>query len=154
MQVIKNPVVFETFEIQDINIADISRLIEIEKNLFVDPWPSEIFMFLISGNDLAKGVYSNGELIAYIFALWEYDTCHIANIAVHAHYQRNGFGRMLLTDIIQRACYKGMKNVTLEVRASNFAAIGFYLNSGFERYGVYKNYYNDGETALILRKEL
>jgi ribosomal-protein-alanine N-acetyltransferase len=44
--------------------------------------------------------------------------------------------------------------VILEVRAANKRAQSLYIDLGFEIYTTAKNYYPDGEGAIIMRRSL
>lgn len=79
------------------------------------------------------------------------DEAHITILAIHPDYRRQGLGRFLLITLLKFACQRGLKWATLEVRASNQAAISLYQQLGFQEAGRRKRYYQDnGEDALIL----
>jgi ribosomal protein S18 acetylase RimI-like enzyme len=44
--------------------------------------------------------------------------------------------------------------IRLEVRKDNHRAIKFYEKNGYESFGEYKNFYEDGADALRMRKML
>ena len=48
---------------------------------------------------------------------------------------------------------KELKTLFLEVRESNYPAINLYEKSGFKEVSRRKNYYKDGETAIVMKKE-
>ncbi len=75
----------------------------------------------------------------------------IATIAVDPRFRRRGAGRQLL-----RACEKklGVARSRLTVRASNYAAISLYEKEGYAMIDVWKKYYDDGEDAMVMEKEL
>jgi ribosomal protein S18 acetylase RimI-like enzyme len=55
----------------------------------------------------------------------------------------------------ERAARKrGCETLRLEVRADNAGAIGLYEKLGYERFGRYENYYEDGAPALRFDKPL
>jgi [ribosomal protein S18]-alanine N-acetyltransferase len=83
------------------------------------------------------------------------DEAHIILMAVHPQYRRQGFGAGMLLRLLNTAHNRGMKYATLEVRASNEAAIALYTQLGFTSVGKRPNYYADkgeqkGEDALVL----
>lgn len=79
------------------------------------------------------------------------DEAHITLLAVHPQYQRQGFGQALLYSVLKTACDRGLERATLEVRASNSAAISLYQKFGFKTAGRRRRYYKDNdEDALIL----
>jgi [ribosomal protein S18]-alanine N-acetyltransferase len=83
------------------------------------------------------------------------DEAHIILMTVHPQYRRRGFGYGMLLKLLEAACSRGMKYATLEVRASNVAAIALYTKLGFTAAGTRRNYYTDngsdnGEDALVM----
>lgn len=79
------------------------------------------------------------------------DEAHIILMAVHPQYRRQGFGYGILLKLLDLARSRGMKYATLEVRASNTAAIALYTKLGFTAVGTRRNYYSDnGEDAVVM----
>ena len=54
----------------------------------------------------------------------------------------------------EKAKALGARQSLLEVRVSNAPAIALYEKFGYERYGVRKNYYADGEDAFVMKTNL
>jgi [ribosomal protein S18]-alanine N-acetyltransferase len=93
----------------------------------------------------------NPPLLALGCAWTILDEAHIILMVVHPQYQRQGIGSGMLLSLLERAHHRGMKYATLEVRASNHAAIALYTNLGFTSVGKRPHYYEDnGEDALVL----
>ena len=66
-------------------------------------------------------------------------------------YQKRGLGSALFLNLLQLARQRGLVRATLEVRASNQAALSLYQKFGFQEAGRRQRYYADtGEDALIL----
>jgi len=81
-----------------------------------------------------------------------FDSSEILNIAVRKSFQKKGIGQMIFDAILKSLKKKNIKEIWLEVRASNANAIAFYQKNGFELQFERKNYYrNPSENALILR---
>ncbi len=79
------------------------------------------------------------------------DEVHIANLAVHPAFRRQGLGRALLRHALEAARRSGMTSALLEVRAGNAAALALYRAFGFEVVGRRKGYYQDNrEDALLM----
>ena len=75
---------------------------------------------------------------------------HISTIAVAPVHQRRGLGAVLLGHLVAAAEANGCDSVTLEVRASNEAAIGLYERYGMVSSGVRPRYYADNDEDAIL----
>lgn len=79
------------------------------------------------------------------------DEAHITLLGVHPTYQKQGLGSALFLSLLQAAWQRGLERSTLEVRASNHAALSLYQKFGFKEAGRRRRYYADtGEDALIL----
>jgi ribosomal-protein-alanine N-acetyltransferase len=79
------------------------------------------------------------------------EEAHITLLAVDPDYQQQGLGQALLYSLLKAAHERGLERATLEVRASNQAAIALYEKFGFQTAGRRKRYYPEtGEDALVL----
>ncbi len=105
---------------------------------------------LVSQVDLVDNM-SEPRLLG-IGCLWGIeDEAHIILLAVDPAYRRQGFGKMLLYGMLAIASRQSLVRATLEVRATNQAAISLYEKFGFQVAGRRKGYYSEtGEDALIL----
>ena len=95
---------------------------------------------------------SNNPQLLGIGCLWAIlDEAHITMLGVHPAYRGQGLGQALLLALLKSARERGMELATLEVRASNQAALSLYQKFGFQLAGRRKRYYQDNnEDALIL----
>jgi ribosomal-protein-alanine N-acetyltransferase len=91
--------------------------------------------------------------VAAFCAFWLIvDQAHINNLAVRADLRGRGLGTQLLEAVTVEAAHLGAIELTLEVRASNTAALQLYKKAGFTQEAVRKNYYTKPvEDALVLR---
>lgn len=64
----------------------------------------------------------------------------IANVAVLPEYRRMGFGRRLLEETIQYIYHLNGRDIILQVRQENSAAIQLYESLGFSRLGAMKHW--------------
>jgi ribosomal-protein-alanine N-acetyltransferase len=65
-------------------------------------------------------------------------------------YRGSGIGRQLMADLIRRLRDETQaKLLSLEVRPSNEAAIKVYEDFGFKHMSRRKNYYKNGDDALV-----
>ena len=74
----------------------------------------------------------------------------IATIGVLPEFQGRGIGKALLA-----ACEGQLETpiIRLNVRASNQVAIRLYESAGYQRAGMWPDYYQDGENALVMEKQ-
>ncbi len=84
--------------------------------------------------------------------LWKIvDEAHIATLAVHPRFRRQGVASLLLRTALDAAAEEGTRVAYLEVRASNASAQRLYRAFGFQVVGRRRGYYRDsGEDALIM----
>jgi ribosomal protein S18 acetylase RimI-like enzyme len=78
----------------------------------------------------------------------------LASIAVDPERTGQGLGAALLAALEHRAQRHGGRRLRLEVRVDNGRAQRLYEGSGYRRLGTVPAYYQDGETALRLEKDL
>lgn len=129
----------------------------VEKLSFKIPWSQNSMLEELTENKMALYLLAvmDKNIVGYA-GMWRVlDEGHITNIAVHPEFREAGVGSALLSELIRRSKAEGIKDMTLEVRKSNKAAIALYKKFGFSNYGYRKSYYSDNnEDALIMwRKE-
>ena len=138
---------------RNMETGDIPDVLEIERQLFSDPWSEENFMFDLCENERSFSFVAeqNGEVIGYILGWYIEPELHIGNIAVKKSAQSNGVGSFLVSQMLNSV--NGYEVVYLEVRESNQIAQKMYQKFGFKSVYSRKSYYNDGENAVIMVKE-
>ena len=122
-------------------------LAELESLCFADPW-SESALREELGNPCARFLVAlyDGEVAGYLGCHHIAGEGFIANIAVLPAYRRRGIARAL----VQAAQAKPLSRLTLEVRASNEAAIALYRSLGFKvlpYMQMIRDFPDDGEGA-------
>ena len=96
----------------------------------------------------------NGAVIAYACASVLFEEAEVGTVAVVPAFRGKGLGKVLMTEIENRCKEKGAEVLFLEVRVSNEPAIRLYSGRGFEKIGLRKRYYEDGEDAFVMKKSL
>jgi len=103
---------------------------------------------------IGLGAFEGESLSGFVTGQSVFEQAEIYYVAVLPKAQRQGVGAFLLDGFFV-ACRERLAEVVfLEVRASNQAAIDFYGQAGFLPCGVRKNYYDDGENAVLMRRNL
>jgi ribosomal-protein-alanine N-acetyltransferase len=79
------------------------------------------------------------------------DEAELRNIAIHPTHQRKGIARALLEMAIRTLHESGVRQLFLEVRASNHPALAFYASVGFRLLYRRHDYYQAPlEDALVM----
>ncbi len=125
-------------------------MLAIEAESFSNPWNADTLDSML--NTPVSQLYVarlDRARIAGFCACWLIDDeLHINTIAVDPGLRRQGIGGHLLGSVLQLT---GARRATLEVRASNEAAVRLYRALGFQTTAVRRDYYsNPVEDGLIL----
>jgi [ribosomal protein S18]-alanine N-acetyltransferase len=142
-------------KLQSLTSKDLSAILELDQACFGGLWTMEGYQReLDSPNSDLLGLFcpiSRTKLLG-MGCFWSIlEEAHITILAVHPRYHRQGLGQALLYSLLKTAGDRGLERATLEVRASNLAAISLYQKFGFKTAGRRRHYYQDnGEDALIL----
>ena len=100
------------------------------------------------------GLVEGGQLLALACGWLVVDELHITAVAVDPARRRQGLGRRVLELLLERAAAAGAAHATLEVAASNGAAVALYGRCGFSTAGVRRAYYRNGDDALVQWRRL
>ena len=131
--------------------SDIDDILEVSSLSFAISWSKNSYIQELN-NPVAKYLVAkvNDKVVGFIGTWIVLDESHVTNIAVHPNYRNQGIASKLLESLITYCRSLGCVAFTLEVRASNKAAISLYMKYGFENVGVRKGYYEDNKEDAIL----
>lgn len=137
--------------IRKARFLDINEIYQIEKELFGESLGLEFIANDVEQNNHAYYYVCelNAKVVGFISS-WVNDNTMILNFGVLKEYRRQGIGDLLLKKVFDVA----QGDITLEVRISNTNAINFYKKRGFKEVTIRKNYYSNGEDALLMLKEV
>jgi ribosomal-protein-alanine N-acetyltransferase len=141
--------------IRPMQFTDIEAVTEIEKRTFSMPWSMAIFSGqLARETGLCFVCEIDRRVVAYLLADMFVDVWHIMNLAVDEPFRRRHIAADLLEAYFAVTERRGHRGHTLEVRASNIAAIELYRSFEFVSTGVRPRYYSDDrEDAVIMWKD-
>ena len=133
---------------------DLPGVRAVETQTFEDPWSGAGWQHELSRDDRRwRTLHLDVEVVGF-GGLWlAPDAAHVLRLAVDPDRWRQGLGGVLLDDLLQQALAAGQQALTLEVRATNEAALRLYRRRGFVSHGVRPGYYADGEDAVVLWRE-
>lgn len=140
--------------IRPLRASDIEPLAAIESDAFSMPWSAQDFADLLKYDYC---LYLVAEVDGTVVGcLGMRDICHegnIDNVVVAREYRGQGIAQQMLEELFKKGTERGVEAYTLEVRASNAAAIHIYEKAGFVSEGVRPNFYEKpAEDALIMWK--
>jgi [ribosomal protein S18]-alanine N-acetyltransferase len=121
--------------------TDLDQVLENEERAYQFPWSRanfndclaarhECWVALLATRIIGHGILSVGA-----------GEAHLLNACVRRDHQGGGYGRVLVTHMLDRARARGADMIFLEVRPSNQVAIELYRSLGFNEIGVRKDYY-------------
>ena len=129
----------------------------LERICFSDPWSRQLLAAELD-NDLSAFLVAlddEGAVAGYAGLQVVLDEGTVTDIAVRPDCRRRGVAGQLLAVFLNFAKGNQLSFLTLEVRASNYAAIALYGSRGFRGVGRRKNYYeHPREDAVIMTLDL
>ncbi len=141
--------VFRRLEKRDANAAS-----ALEGKCLSEAWSRSAWESgLTDANAFYAGAFQ-GERLVGCCGFWQsFEDADVCNVAVEPSCRRQRIAERLLLFLMEEGRKRGVENFTLEVRASNGAAISLYEKLGFVREGVRRSFYeNPKEDAFILWK--
>ena len=132
--------------------GDEKAIAEIEKECFLEPWSEQAVLDSANLDCVFVLFEKDGQAVGYAGIQIVLDEGYITNIAVKKAFRRQGIATVLINELLKMLNDK-LSFISLEVRASNSAAIKLYELLGFEKAGIRKNFYSaPKEDALIMTK--
>ncbi len=133
-------------------VEDLEQVVAIDQISFSLPWPPRSYYFEVTDNPASRCwiVEQDGKVIAMMVAWFIVDEIHIASIAAHPDFRKQGIGECLLEHTLHAAKEEGALTSFLEVRESNDAALNMYRKFGYVESGRREGYYADNDESAIL----
>ena len=126
----------------------------LEVECFSEPWSERSLREELT-NPLARVwvAEQDGKTVGYAGMRCVVGEGYVNNVAVFPEYRRQGVGRALVEKLIAEAG-RECAFLSLEVRASNEAALALYYELGFEVQGIRRDFYiMPTEDAVIMTKD-
>lgn len=142
--------------IREMECDDLAKIEILESQLFTSQWSRDDFIYEIKKNEVSYNyvLEEESEIVGYVGVWIMYDQAQITTIGVRSDCQRKGYGRYMMTQMINLVKKHGCLSMSLEVRVSNSPAISLYESLGFQNVAIRKNYYQDNhEDAYLMIKE-
>lgn len=136
--------------IRSLNVNDVSTIIDLEMKYLGETIGSDMLISESTNPSIKFLVLEkNHVVIGYIGCYYFEGDCEVLNFVIDECFQRMGYGQMLFNELIKQT---NASHVTLEVRYNNIKGQNFYLKNGFQAISVRKNYYSNGDDAIVMEK--
>ena len=138
--------------IRKMTVEDVPAVTALDQISFSLPWPERSFRFEVTDNPASRCWVAevDGHVVGMIVAWLFVDEAHIATLATHPDFRRQGIAQKLLIHTLRYTFDEGAVSSFLEVRESNLAAQEMYRKFGYEDTGRRKRYYKDNDEDAIL----
>jgi ribosomal-protein-alanine N-acetyltransferase len=137
-----------------LTLNEIDVVTELESETSENHWTKQQLSESISNpNNLSQILIVKSKIVGYIIAMPSVDSADILNLAVHKDFKRKGYGSSLINHLLFELKKRQIKNLFLEVRMGNFAAISLYLSLGFKEVSIRKNYYTKNSNELSIKED-
>jgi ribosomal-protein-alanine N-acetyltransferase len=135
---------------------DLDQVLDIEAVSFLSPWNETQFLYELKDNPFSfLLVAEEGSHIIGFIDFWiTFEHATINQIAIIPGLRKKGLGNLLLTDALSRMKVGGSDSVSLEVRTHNAEAVSLYRKHGFVLVSTKKGYYDNGDDAYYMIKDL
>lgn len=143
--------------IRRMELQDVDKVVEIEKELFATPWDKKALCYELEKNAFSTILIleNDNEIVGYLGMWLLGDQTQITTLGIKKIYQQKGYSKLLMGKCVAITKEQGYQNINLEVRVSNFKAINLYKKCGFKIVATRKNYYQDNhEDAYLMIKEM
>ncbi len=143
--------------IRDMGPEDVAAVARLEAESYVYPWSEGIFRDCLRAGYYCCVAEDQGQCIGYAIMSVGAGEAHVLNLCVAERCRERGLGASLLEQLMEFAGATGAREIFLEVRPSNAAALHLYKTRGFTQIGVRRGYYQAAggrEDAVVLRRQL
>ena len=130
---------------------DLDLLVELERACLPDAWQKSTLQSVLNE---ARYLVLLIEDFGYLIGWSASGAAEIERLGVLPAQRSHGVAASLVRAAIEAVSHRRAREVWLEVRADNSAARALYKKCAFEESGVRRNYYDDGEDAITMRRDL
>ena len=131
--------------IKPIKKNDISKLIEIEKDVFDNSTYIQDFENYFYRDTIKIWKISTQKIIGFVCFYHVRNEIEILQIGIIKSCQRKKYGSLIINKIKK---LNDVKKIFLEVSVENSQAINFYLKNGFRKIGIRKDYYKGNKKKI------
>lgn len=144
------------FEIRHVQPQDIFPVIKIAYESLPERYSPEVFnRFYESFPEGFLVAEKLHKVVGFIVGIKTSNgVARITMLSINKKYRKQGIGSALLTQFLKEMSLQNIRQVELEVRINNDAAIKFYKKHGFDIMETVSSFYQTGEDAYIMKRVL
>lgn len=136
--------------IREANADELPRLRVIQSTALDEPWPG-LLEVGIDGPPLVL-VLDDGDPVGYALVVRDFPVAYLAELAIAPAAQRQGYGTLLLSTLVDRLRTDGYETIRLTARADDEHVRSFYATMGFSLVEEIPDHYEDGDGVLLARE--
>lgn len=123
--------------IRPMNLDDLSKVESLDKIAFGSLWHNSRTSLEYAFKQAAFATLAeiDNEVVAYQISTSMQMGGHLARLATHPRYQRQGIGYTILRDLMKQFKQRGSMRITVNTQEDNLASIALYESAGFSRTG-------------------
>jgi ribosomal-protein-alanine N-acetyltransferase len=143
-------------------LEDLESVIQVNEKELPEDYPFFFYKSILDNYPESFLVACNrkGKVIGYV--MWRVEKIpsidnlklenkgHLVSIAVSKKYRKRGVASSLLTQSMEEIKKYNIDEFVLEVRVTNYTAIGLYKKFKFSTQSIKSKYYRDGENAYYM----
>jgi len=148
------------FSIRPFRESDLDSILQIEHASFsVDAYDRNLFAeFYYKCGDLFLVAEGGSRIWGYMITCTRSrggsQRAQLVSVAVDPGARRRGVASALMDGTLRRLRRKGVRRFTLMVKTTNREALEFYRRRGFLQLRIWRKYYEDGEDAWLMVRDL
>lgn len=154
----KNSKSIPDFKFRNAKKSDILQLVSLENLSFsYDQLSKKQFTkFILDGRNLVEILEIDKKIAGYSLVFFRKNSkkARMYSLCIHPDFKGMGLGRKLMINVFEKLKKKKFESVKLEVKVSNSVGVSLYESLGFKLEKRIKEFYSDGEDALVYRLTL
>lgn len=140
--------------IKELFSSDIDTVVKVQRD-FSDGWNyNQLKSAFEGGRFHILSAQDDSGYVGFLCYSVAMDESDIETVFVVSEKRRRGIAKLLIESAEKSLLKTGVNKVFLEVRESNAPARALYERLGYNFLSQRKNYYQDGENAVVMVKEL
>ncbi len=139
----------EKLNIRKLESEDVVEVFEIEKHLIGKTSKESIEKSILSETLYYYVIENEKEILGFYEVSIIPPEAELYDIAIKENFQGRGYSKILIEHLFSLCKSKEVDTIFLEVNSINKKAITLYEHSGFEPYGIRKNYYGENDAILM-----